>query len=118
MTCGLLDVGCHIHEFIAPFWFWIYWGFWAVVALVALGILYRIKTVFGWQGVLAALVAAFGVIVAIFSFKAGRDSVTPEGDFDPAARPVRKPKPKRPAKPIDDENRPGTFNRKTGTWNT
>jgi hypothetical protein len=101
MKCGLVDIGCHLHAFIDPFWFWIQLGFWVVVALVALGILYRIKQVFGWQGVLAALVAAGGVIIAIFSFKAGRDSITTEGDFDP---PVR-PKPPRPPLPIEPERK-------------
>lgn len=117
MKCGLIDIGCHLHAFIAPFWFWIYWGFWVVVALVALSVLYRIKVVFGWQGVLAALVTAGGVIIALFSYRAGRDSVTPvEGDFDPPLRP-KKPRKPRGAKPVDDENRPGTWNPTTGSWN-
>lgn len=116
MKCGIIDIGCAIHKVIDPLWFWIYWGFWGIVALVALGVLYRIKQVFGWRGVEAAVIAAAGVIIAIFSFKKGRESMTPvEGDFDPPLRP-KKPRKPHKAGPIE-ENRPGTWNPRTGSWN-
>lgn len=93
MRCGVLDFGCELHKVLDPIWFWLSLGFWVVVALVVLGILYRVKQVFGWQGVVAALAAAGGVIIAIFSFKAGRDSVSP--------RTIEKPKKPKPILPVN-----------------
>lgn len=117
MICGIIDIGCALHKLIDPIWFYLYWGFWVVVALVALSVLYRVKVIFGWQGVATAIAATVAALIAIFSFKAGRNSVTPvEGDFDAPVRPKRPRKPRKPVT-VDEKNKPGTFNHETGTWN-
>ncbi len=87
MTCGLNPV-CYVTEALGPFWFYIQVGFWIVVGLVALWALAKVHQIAGWRGVAAVLTLGAAGLV----FKAGRDSVKREEDFDPPARSV-KPKP-------------------------
>jgi peptidoglycan/LPS O-acetylase OafA/YrhL len=69
-ACTLLafNLASCVHDtlfgWLDPLWTYVVWGFWIAVALLVLGVLARIKEVFGWPGV----VAAFGAIGAAFGF--------------------------------------------------
>lgn len=100
MTCGLLDLGCHIHNLIAPFWFWIVVAFWIVVGLVALFVLAKINEVFGWRGVVAAVSAGLAATIYTAGFRRGREGrnyIPLPGEKTPDAVIITK---KRPRKPV------------------
>lgn len=91
-----------------PAWVWI------IVAGLLLGWAWK---AFSWQGLLGAALA----VLTIGAYRQGWRARDAEGtehlDPDsPDARPsIFTRKPKKPAAP--STNRPGTFNRDTGTWN-
>lgn len=114
MSCALFDIGCRLHQFIAPFWFWIFWGFWTLVALIALGALYKLKQIGGWPAVFGALtLGAYG-----FGYWRGRrgDSLNPienvpDDSPDGENRSHRKPKVHIPPKKGQR-----VYNPDTGVW--
>ena len=60
MSCGLIDLTCHVNTFLAGIW-WLPYAIWGVLGLLILVALAKVKEFAGWPGVFAVLtLGAYG----------------------------------------------------------
>lgn len=104
MTCGLIDISCHIQAVLDPWLFYIKMGFFCVVAIAVLVFLAWIYRNFGWWGVAVAISA--GAAAAIFKkgVDFGRRTAPPT---------IEKVKPPRVRNPRTKSGNPPV---NSGTW--
>ena len=130
MKCGFFDLACHVQSSAWEWWSGVGFlnkslivlGLVALIVGVSWSLLSFIKRVGGWPAVIGAVAVIVGLVLAILPRKPKDTTFTGEVDGPDAKGPFQfgkdrvKPPKKRKSIKLPD-NRPGTWNRTTGSWN-